>query len=152
MAHVSFEGVCCADCVQPVANGDFSSLYYYYGDDEGDTKAFQIECGMEELCEEHGGSLHIGDLVDEFSRERCDVCGTTLAGSRHGIVVLASYDDSAALWRLDDTQDMPVHRAIELFGRSTLDRLANQGLVDVGPGRSTRVVNLSEEGRQKIYA
>ena len=90
MAHVSFEGVCCADCVQPVAYGDFSSLYYHHGDDEGDTKAFQIECGMEQLCEEHGGSLHIGEPVSEFSRERCDICGTTLAGSRHGIVILSS--------------------------------------------------------------
>ena len=152
MAHVSFEGVCCADCVHPVANGDFSSLDYYYQQEESDRRYKRIVQGMEELCEEHGGSLHIGDPVSEFSRERCDICGTTLGGSRHGIVVLASYDDSAALWRLDDTQDMPVYRAIELFGKSMLNRLANEGLVDVGPGRSTRVVNLTEEGRQKIQA
>ena len=90
MAHVSFEGVCCSDCVQPVANGDFSSLDYYYSGEEADRMMQRITEGMEELCEEHGGSLHIGDLVDEFSRERCDICGSTLAGSRHGIVVLSS--------------------------------------------------------------
>jgi len=90
MSYVSFEGVCCADCVQPVANGDFSILYYSFVEEEADTKAFVIDCGMLELCDEHGGSLHIGDLVDEFSRERCDICGTTLAGSRHGIFVLSS--------------------------------------------------------------
>ena len=90
MAHVSFEGVCCADCEQPVAYGDFSSLYYYHGEDEGDTKAFQIECGMEELCEKHKGYLIYGELVSEFSRDRCDVCDASHAGEWHSVIVLAS--------------------------------------------------------------
>jgi len=90
MAHVSFEGVCCADCVQPVANGDFSSLDYYYQQEESERRYKRIVQGMDDLCEEHGGSLHIGELVSEFSRDRCDVCDASHAGEWHSVLVLAS--------------------------------------------------------------
>lgn len=89
MAHVSFEGVCCSDCVQPVANGDFSSLDYHYQQAEADQKMQQIERGMNHLCKEHGGSLHYGEKVKDFKRDSCHVCGARHAGEWHRIFILA---------------------------------------------------------------
>lgn len=80
--NVVYEGHACIDCVMLIANGDDSGI------EEPMVKYQEIA---------HVGLGKLGHVVmacDEdcegyFSSSACDNCGTTLAGDRHPIVVLA---------------------------------------------------------------
>jgi hypothetical protein len=76
----------CADCIQAIANDDYSSLDYYYNEQEAADRMAAIKAGMEAS----GGYIATGnsDFDAEFSRRPCDCCGSSLAGSRHHCVVL----------------------------------------------------------------
>lgn len=82
----------CADCYLLAGTGDASSLDYHYGDG-ADARLAEILAGMDRLVAAHpGGSLTAGDSggVDEFSSASCDCCGTSLAGMRGPLLVLAT--------------------------------------------------------------
>ena len=77
----------CGDCTPVLANGDYTHLDYYYSFvHECEAMIERINKGMENA----GGYIMRGDDEhdDEFSRSRCDCCGTSLAGSRTHFVVL----------------------------------------------------------------
>ena len=77
----------CADCCGVLANGDYSALDYYYPDPaECEDKIKAIDQGMSRV----EGYIALGDRErdHEFSRSRCDCCGTHLAGARTHFVVL----------------------------------------------------------------
>lgn len=77
----------CADCTPVLANGEYTHLDYYYPDPaECEDKIKAIDKGMDDA----GGYIALGDREhdEEFSRDRCDCCGTRLAGSRTHFVVL----------------------------------------------------------------
>ena len=78
----------CDDCTPVLANGDYTHLDYHYSDPaECDAVIKAINEGMEAAK----GDIALGDSErdDEFSRSRCDCCGTRLAGSRTHCVVLS---------------------------------------------------------------
>lgn len=77
----------CGDCTPVLANGEYTHLDYYYPDPaECEAVIKAINDGMDNA----GGYIALGDREqdDEFSRYRCDCCGTHLAGSRTHFVVL----------------------------------------------------------------
>lgn len=67
----------CADCVHLIANDEATEEH------RTAFAAWQDEYG-------DGAALVLGDDEDEFSRHRCDGCGTTLAGYRHEVFALVS--------------------------------------------------------------
>ena len=69
---------CCVDCLMLVANDDASGM-----DDETEAKC---RAGINAI----DGYLVCNDNDDdeEFSRRSCDVCGSTLEGSRHHLAIL----------------------------------------------------------------
>lgn len=60
----------CSDCAMVVASGDTSGM-----DDETIARVTATACDSR-------GTWVLGDQTDEFSRQSCDRCGTTLAGER----------------------------------------------------------------------
>lgn len=77
------DGVACTDCMFVVANADDSMV----GPDWDAAAA-------EETMSNHWIYLNLpnnedeeADLIDEFSTAECDVCGTTLMGTRHAIAL-----------------------------------------------------------------
>ena len=75
----------CADCIQVIANGDYSGLDYYYSHDAAAARVIEIDNGIKEC----GGYPMVGDSEkdEEFSTCDCDCCGSPLAGSRHHCVI-----------------------------------------------------------------
>lgn len=83
------EFMVCADCTPVLANGDYTHLDYYYSFvHECEAVIERINKGMDNA----GGYIALGDREkdDEFSRSRCDCCGTHLAGARTHFVVLGN--------------------------------------------------------------
>jgi hypothetical protein len=82
MAEVVYEGQACVDCVMLIANDDDSGI-----NDPMRKYAEIAAVGLGKLgdvvmaCDE--------DCEGEFSAAGCDYCGSTLAGDRHPIAVLA---------------------------------------------------------------
>lgn len=76
------KGVCCIDCGAIIANGDESAIT---DDWDGNRK-------MMLLISQLNYHIVVGDKTDEFSTARCDVCLTTLAGSRYDV----------SMWELPD--------------------------------------------------
>lgn len=77
----------CDDCAPVLANGDYTHLDYHYDEAEAETVVNKIDYGIE-TC---GGFIALGDRDKDidFSKGRCDCCGTTLHGHRTHFVVLA---------------------------------------------------------------
>jgi hypothetical protein len=69
----------CVDCLMIVANDDASGM-------DAETEA-TVRAGINDWAIE-GYVLVPGDDEDHFSRARCEVCGTHLAGGRHEIVAI----------------------------------------------------------------
>lgn len=92
MAKVIDTGWCCEDCVQAIANDEYSGLDYHYSEPEATERMEAIKAGIAAYAP---GYLVIGDDHDEFSTRRCDVCGEHLAGSRHAFSVLGDGDPTA---------------------------------------------------------
>lgn len=84
----------CADCYTLIGTGDSSSFDYDYDPDDAETRLKECSEGIAAACGCRAGHpravLYAGDAEKdkEFSRERCDCCGTRLAGSRHHCIVL----------------------------------------------------------------
>lgn len=64
----------CIDCTMAIANDDYTGMDL--------TQETAVRSGLQRWADD-GFSLHIGDTYTEFSRWRCDVCLTDLAGHRH---------------------------------------------------------------------
>jgi hypothetical protein len=79
---VVYEGFACSDCVMIIANDDWSGIA---SPELHDAQIAHV--GLGEL----GHVVMAGDegCEGEFSTARCDYCGSTLAGYRHPIAVLA---------------------------------------------------------------
>lgn len=61
----------CDDCISPIVNGDLTGV--------PEDRLAAVEEGLEDFP----GDAHPTGEADEFSRGKCDCCGTTLAGRRH---------------------------------------------------------------------
>jgi len=70
------EGMACVDCVMMIANGELP----HDCDEERQKELEAIDIGW---CVSGGDEDH-----DEFSWSSCDVCGSTLGGSRDKVVLL----------------------------------------------------------------
>jgi len=76
-------GYACEDCVQAIANDDYSGLDYHYSPEESEQRMKDIRAGIEAA----GGYLVIGE--DEgFKHAGCDVCGLGLAGNKHTVNII----------------------------------------------------------------
>ena len=76
----------CSDCLQAIANNDYTGLDYYYSEKEADKRMQDIQKGVENA----GGYICCGDSEkdNKFSRMPCECCGEKLHGNRHHCVVL----------------------------------------------------------------
>lgn len=89
----------CTDCYTLVATGDATFLDEYYSPKKANRRLKEIENAISTLQSVEGTSfsrlyLEIGDEErnEEFSWSSCDVCGTSLGGSRYHMVVLGEKD------------------------------------------------------------
>lgn len=73
-------GFACDECVQAIANDDYTGLDYSYNYSEAQQRCEEIRRG---ICEAPG-ALIIGDEVG-FMRCGCDVCGSRFAGNKHEV-------------------------------------------------------------------
>jgi hypothetical protein len=70
----------CEDCLQAIANDDYTGLDHHYRLDEADQRMAEIKAGLARL-----GQVYTGDhrRDQEFSQARCDCCGLARAGRRY---------------------------------------------------------------------
>jgi len=85
--EISGEYSVCADCFIIEATGDASGLGYHYSESEAATRLQAIEDGFKRLTADEG-HLATGEDLAEFAKSPCECCGTALAGSRHGLLVI----------------------------------------------------------------
>ena len=85
--EISGEYSVCADCFIIEATGDASGLDYYYEPNESKKRLQAIEDGFKRLTADNG-HLATGEDLAEFAKSPCECCGTALAGSRHGLLVI----------------------------------------------------------------
>jgi hypothetical protein len=88
MEYIEY-GSCCDDCVQAIANDDYSGIDYYLSGDAADARVAEIRAGIAAVP----GHLVVGD-DQGFSWQRCDICNA-LAGNRHAVGYLQDQDTSA---------------------------------------------------------
>jgi len=81
----------CDDCVQAIANDDYSGLDYCLSPDEAEAREAQIRAGIAGL----GGYAVVGDEYG-FTWSACDVCGSDKGGTRHTIAVLGTEEAADA--------------------------------------------------------
>lgn len=75
---VKYDGECCSDCAEMLANGTCADGSY---DDAHDARMLaHLGTDLAHAC--------LGDETTEFSWSRCDACGSRLGGSRHAFSVL----------------------------------------------------------------
>ena len=74
----------CGDCIQAIANDDYSGLDYYYGPEEAEKRMKAIQEGIANL----GGYPVVGEEYG-FSWQGCDCCGSNLGGDKHYCCVLS---------------------------------------------------------------
>lgn len=89
MATVKQKIMVCNDCFQPIVNGDFSALDYWYRPKQARERMEAVKDGMNKLTA-NGEHLALGDKRVEFAKSPCECCGSTLHGERHEIIVLQS--------------------------------------------------------------
>ena len=94
-------GRICGDCVQAIANDDYTALDYYYGEG-ADLRMEEIQKGIRSLSGSMGDfhQDNTGQVVTSsilvvgneagFSRSSCSCCGTDLAGDRHESAVIVN--------------------------------------------------------------
>ena len=79
MEYVDY-GLACDDCVQAIANDDYTGIDYYSSSEaETDARIAEIKAGIEAVP----GYLVVGNEYG-FHWDTCDVCGC-LAGNRHAV-------------------------------------------------------------------
>jgi hypothetical protein len=82
----TYDGLLCADCLMVVANADGSGV--------SDLEAWESRVEAHNPTDDGRFDVVVGDADDPengertFSRQRCDYCGTQLAGYRHPAVWL----------------------------------------------------------------
>lgn len=76
----------CDDCHGYHNTGDATFLSYQYGQDDTaiDARLNEITNGLTKLAEENNNMFfqNVDESPEEFSRQPCDSCGTSLAGQR----------------------------------------------------------------------
>ena len=77
----------CSDCIQVIANGDYSGLDYSCDVEEkfSEKRVDEINAGLED---NPGIACGDADKDEEFSTQPCECCGESLHGSRHHCVIL----------------------------------------------------------------
>jgi hypothetical protein len=84
MAQVIADGLLiCADCLQAIANDDYTGLDYHYSPEEADEREARIRAGIAGL----GGYAVAGEEYG-FSWQGCDCCGSDLGGDKWTCSVL----------------------------------------------------------------
>ena len=95
-------GRICGDCVQAIANDDYTALDYYYSEEEANERMEAIQKGIRSLSGSMGDfhQDNTGQVVTSsilvvgneagFSRSSCSCCGTDLAGDRHESAVIVN--------------------------------------------------------------
>ena len=73
----------CDDCTPVIANGDYTSLDYWYAAVDADQRMAEIDALTGDT-----GYLSIGDGYDPFSTRPCECCGLTLHGPRQEAVLV----------------------------------------------------------------
>ena len=76
----------CEDCIQVIANDDYTGLDYHYNEQDSQRRMDEINAGLEKV----GAGLCCGDSDknDDFSLYSCDCCGSDLHGERFHCVIL----------------------------------------------------------------
>lgn len=76
----------CADCIQVIANGDYSSLDCHYDFTESEQRKKEIKDGLSAT----DGEVVVGEPESdkEFTSMACDCCASHLAGTRHHCIVI----------------------------------------------------------------
>lgn len=76
----------CSECLQAIANDDYTGLDYYLPEDESNARMRDIQESIHLVA----GNICCGDSEndDSFSMNPCDCCGDRLHGSRHHCVLL----------------------------------------------------------------
>jgi len=88
MAQYHDYGLACGDCVQAIANDDYSGLDYSYDAEESEKRMAEIKAGIN-ACP---GYLVVGDEYG-FSWRGCDVCGSSLGGDKHEVGYLTDEEE-----------------------------------------------------------
>lgn len=82
----------CVDCASVIANNDWSFLALFEDENEAERREQEIAAGIERG---YWSLTCVGDEqddgCDQFSRRRCDCCGDSRAGARHGAVLRSFY-------------------------------------------------------------
>ena len=82
----------CDDCVQAIANDDYTGLdYWCSGAEERNARMAQIQAGIGRLAKD--GYLVVGEEVG-FTHAGCGVCLDGLGGNKHEVKVLSAPRDS----------------------------------------------------------
>ena len=75
----------CGDCLQAIANDDYTGLDYHYSPEEAKQREAEIRAGIESL----GGYAVVGEAAG-FHWRGCDCCGSDLGGDKWECSVLGS--------------------------------------------------------------
>lgn len=75
----------CTDCLEVVTNHDYTSLDYYYDEDDANLRREEIDAGLSRL-----GLITRGETSQdkELSTCPCECCGNQLHGDRHHCVTV----------------------------------------------------------------
>lgn len=61
-----------------------------------------------------------------------------------------SRDPLTVLWEIDERQDIPERRFVQLYGKRVLGKLLGLSWIQLDPGSRGTVVNVSEWGREVL--
>ncbi len=73
-------GLACDNCVQAIANDDYTGIDYYLSAEESEKRMNEIQAAIAQFK----GHLVIGESVG-FSWRGCDVCGDRSGGDKHEV-------------------------------------------------------------------
>lgn len=79
-------GLICEDCVQAIANGDFTGLDYHYDKEESARRQEAIKDGI--TAYHDAGFIPVVGKEAGFSVMGCDCCEDPDAGERHELYLL----------------------------------------------------------------
>lgn len=80
MAKIQEYGLACEECVQAIANDDFTGLDYYLSAADAAKREKEIRAGINSA----GGFLIVGEELG-FTCDGCDICGSSSAGDKHTV-------------------------------------------------------------------
>lgn len=87
-AHV----MVCGECLQGIANDDYTHLDYSLKEVEAAAREAEIREAIVRFRRDNGGRLYAGNAAkdQEFSTVACECCGSRLAGARYHCVTLSA--------------------------------------------------------------